>query len=409
MYSEHYGLSGNPFQLTPDPLFWFESDTHKKAMAYLGYGLAQGEGFIVITGDIGAGKTTLVGHLMATIDTSRLTAVQVVSTQVEGDDMLRLVAQQFGLQAHGYEKAAVLDQIERFLHEQARAGKRTLLVVDEAQNLSVSALEELRMLSNFQSAGRALLQIFLLGQPEFRDRVRTAPNLEQLRQRVIATHHLDPMHENEVEPYIVHRLAIAGWEGNPQFTPDAYAALYAATDGVPRRLNTLMARIMLFGAVEELTVIDGGAVRAVLDDIAGDEREAPEEAASEDAPAAEPAPVVAPVLEDVSDEADEEAQDVPDPDVYASLAAIGSREQKPVEEVAEPVPVEPVAEPATVAPVESVGTGEQADDREARLAALEDRIEEQEAALRRVLTLLIQWVEEDEEQRSFGVVSGDAA
>lgn len=409
MYSEHYGLSGNPFQLTPDPRFWFESDTHKKAMAYLGYGLAQGEGFIVITGDIGAGKTTLVGHLMATIDTSRLTAVQVVSTQVEGDDMLRLVAQQFGLQAHGYEKAAVLDQIERFLHEQARAGKRTLLVVDEAQNLSVSALEELRMLSNFQSAGRALLQIFLLGQPEFRDRVRTAPNLEQLRQRVIATHHLDPMHENEVEPYIVHRLAIAGWDGNPQFTTDAYAALYAATDGVPRRLNTLMARIMLFGAVEELTVIDGEAVRAVLDDMAGDEREAPEDAVSEEAPAAEPTPIVAPVPEDVIDQVEEESEDEVDSDVYASLAAIGSREPKLVEESAEPVPAEPVAEPATVAPVESVGTGEQADDREARLAALEDRIEEQEAALRRVLTLLIQWVEEDEQQRSFGVVSGDAA
>ena len=163
MYSEHYGLTGNPFQLTPDPRFWFESETHKKAMAYLGYGLAQGEGFIVITGDIGAGKTTLVGHLMATIDTSRLTAVQIVSTQVEGEDMLRLVAQQLGLEAHGYAKAELLDQIERFLHGQAREGKRTLLVVDEAQNLPVSALEELRMLSNFQSAGRALLQIFLLG------------------------------------------------------------------------------------------------------------------------------------------------------------------------------------------------------------------------------------------------------
>ncbi|MGP1354181.1 MAG: XrtA/PEP-CTERM system-associated ATPase [Parasphingopyxis sp.] len=409
MYSEHYGLSGNPFQLTPDPRFWFESDTHKKAMAYLGYGLAQGEGFIVITGDIGAGKTTLVGHLMATIDTSRLTAVQVVSTQVEGDDMLRLVAQQFGLQAHGYEKAAVLDQIERFLHEQARAGKRTLLVVDEAQNLSVSALEELRMLSNFQSAGRALLQIFLLGQPEFRDRVRTAPNLEQLRQRVIATHHLDPMHENEVEPYIVHRLAIAGWDGNPQFTPDAYAALYAATDGVPRRLNTLMARIMLFGAVEELTVIDGEAVRAVLDDMAGDERELSEQAASE-TQVTEPTPIVAPALQDVTDEAEEEEpEDVADADVYASLAAIGSQEPQSGEESTEPAPVEPVAEPAVPAPVHSVDTGEDADDREARLAALEDRIEEQEAALRRVLTLLIQWVEEDEEQRSFGVVSGDAA
>ncbi|MEO1167586.1 MAG: XrtA/PEP-CTERM system-associated ATPase [Pseudomonadota bacterium] len=421
MYSEHYGLTGNPFQLTPDPRFWFESDTHKKAMAYLGYGLAQGEGFIVITGDIGAGKTTLVGHLMATIDTSRLTAVQVVSTQVEGDDMLRLVAQQLGLNAHGYEKAELLDQIERFLHGQAREGKRTLLVVDEAQNLSVSALEELRMLSNFQSAGRALLQIFLLGQPEFRDRVRKAPNLEQLRQRVIATHHLDPMHENEVEPYIVHRLAIAGWEGNPQFTPDAYTALYAATDGVPRRLNTLMARIMLFGAVEDLKVIDAASVQAVLADLAGDEPDTETEPVAEETPV--PEPVAVPVPDEVSDEPVEEDEPMVDSDIYASLAAIGPRENPEVEEV---IPVEPVEETVAsvaevVTPMEEVAAPVEEDDAartesaepdtdaENRIAALEARVEEQEAALRRVLTLLIQWAEEDEDQRSFGVVSGDAA
>ncbi|WP_299328075.1 XrtA/PEP-CTERM system-associated ATPase [Parasphingopyxis sp.] len=404
MYSEHYGLTGNPFQLTPDPRFWFESETHKKAMAYLGYGLAQGEGFIVITGDIGAGKTTLVGHLMASIDTSRLTAVQVVSTQVEGDDMLRLVAQQLGLNAHGFEKAELLDQIERFLHGQAREGKRTLLIVDEAQNLSVSALEELRMLSNFQSAGRALLQIFLLGQPEFRDRVRKAPNLEQLRQRVIATHHLDPMHESEIEPYIVHRLAIAGWEGNPQFTPDAHAALYAATDGVPRRLNTLMARIMLFGAVEDLEVIDASAVNAVLADLAEDQA-----LQTQDAPVAkkEPEPAASPVFEDAAEEEDEPEAE---PDVYASLAAIKPREKTATEDrmptaIAE-LPVEPVSEQEEL---EEVEPATQDSDSDARIAALEARVEEQEAALRRVLTLLIQWVEEDEDQRSFGVVSGDAA
>lgn len=376
MYSEHYGLTGNPFQLTPDHRFWFESETHKKAMAYLGYGLAQGEGFIVITGDIGAGKTTLVGHLMATIDTSRLTAVQIVSTQVEGDDMLRLVSQQLGLEVHGFQKAELLDQVERFLHGQAREGKRTLLIVDEAQNLPVSALEELRMLSNFQSAGRALLQIFLLGQPEFRDRVKKAPNLEQLRQRVIATHHLDPMQVSEIEPYIVHRLSVAGWQGTPQFTADAYAALYNATDGVPRRLNTLMARILLFGAVEDLKTIDGTAIQAVLSDLASDEQD----------PAAE-----------VAEEQLEEA------DIYASLAAT---EPVEVPQVKEAVLLQEVPETAeSVAAEES----EADNDAEDRITALEDRLEEQEAALRRVLTLLVQWVEEEEAQPSFGVVRGDAA
>ncbi|MEO7467570.1 MAG: XrtA/PEP-CTERM system-associated ATPase, partial [Sphingobium limneticum] len=244
MFDQYYGLQGRPFQLTPDPHYYFESATHRKALSYLGYGLAQGEGFIVITGDIGAGKTTLVGHLMQTIDPSRLSAVKIVSTQVEGDDMLRLAAQHFGLSVDGQPKAAILHQVEGYLYAQARAGRRTLLIVDEAQNLPVSAIEELRMLSNFQLGGQSLLQIFLLGQPEFRDLIKS-PELEQLRQRVIATHHLEPMMANEIEPYILHRLAIAGWSGNPAFTPGAFAALYAATGGVPRRLNALASRVLL--------------------------------------------------------------------------------------------------------------------------------------------------------------------
>jgi len=153
MYTDRYGLSGQPFQLTPDARFWFDSRTHRKAMAYLGYGLAQGEGFIVVTGEIGAGKSTLVAHLMANIDRARLNAISLVSTQVEGDDMLRLVAQGLGLSTGAVEKARLLDAVEQQLERELRAGKRTLLIVDEAQNLPVSALEELRMLSNFQIEG----------------------------------------------------------------------------------------------------------------------------------------------------------------------------------------------------------------------------------------------------------------
>lgn len=405
MYSEHYGLTGNPFQLTPDHRFWFESETHKKAMAYLGYGLAQGEGFIVITGDIGAGKTTLVGHLMASIDTSRLTAVQVVSTQVEGDDMLRLVSQQLGLEVHGFQKAELIDRVERFLHGQAREGKRTLLIVDEAQNLSVSALEELRMLSNFQSAGRALLQIFLLGQPEFRDRVKKAPNLEQLRQRVIATHHLDAMQANEIEPYIVHRLSIAGWQGTPQFTPDAYAALYQATDGVPRRLNTLMGRVMLFGAVEDLKTIDATAINAVLTDLAGDETEVEAMAAEVGVTEGLKEAVEAPPASDGAGAL--ATQDIADADIYAELAAAElPQTSAPNEKAEDPAPIATDDEPAEPVFVRETETDIEVD---SRIAALETRLEEQEAALRRVLTLLVQWVEEEEAQPSFGVVRGDAA
>ncbi|MGB3320960.1 MAG: XrtA/PEP-CTERM system-associated ATPase, partial [Sphingopyxis granuli] len=270
MYDQFYGFSGRPFQLTPDPAFYFESGTHRKAMSYLGYGLAQGEGFIVITGDVGAGKTTLVGHLMNTIDANRLTAVKLVSTQVEGDDLLRLVAEQFGLEWEGQSKAELIRAMEQYLREQARAGRRTLLIVDEGQNLAISALEELRMLSNFQLGGHSLLQIFLLGQPEFRQTLFHSPTLEQLRQRVIATHHLDPMEPEEVEPYILHRLGKVGWTGNPSFSPEAFELIFDYSGGVPRKLNVLVSRLLLFGAVEELNRISGHHVRSVIAEIEAD-------------------------------------------------------------------------------------------------------------------------------------------
>jgi putative secretion ATPase (PEP-CTERM system associated) len=333
MYTDYYGLSERPFQLTPDARYYFESRTHKKAMAYLGYGLAQGEGFIVITGDVGAGKSTLVAHLMATIDQSRLDAINIVSTQVEGTDMLRLAAQGMGVATEGVEKAQLLERVECHLEDQARKGKRTLLVVDEAQNLPVSALEELRMLSNYQIGGRALLQIFLLGQPEFRDQLVSSEGLEQLRQRVIATHHLDPMEENEVEPYIVHRLALAGWKDRPRIEATAFAEIYRHTGGVPRRVNQLAGRILLFASLEQLDVIDAEAVAAVVEDAAGD--------------------------------------------------------------------AQPLRQEERVLPLRGATRPQQAEESvsdiaiERRLAVLEARLEEQETALRRVLTLLVDWVEND--------------
>lgn len=269
MYDQYYGLSGRPFQLTPDPDYYFESGTHRKALSYLGYGLAQGEGFIVITGEVGSGKSTLVGHLMQTIDKARLTAATIVTSQLDALDLVQMTAESFGIDTRGLDKAAALKAIENFLHAEARAGRRCLLVVDEAQNLTVDALEELRMLSNFQLGSTALLQIFLLGQPEFRQLLQTAPELEQLRQRVIATHHLEAMEADEVQPYVEHRLSRAGWSGRPQLSADAYAALYDETGGVPRKLNALMNRCLLMGAVEQTDSIDGDMVVAVIADMAG--------------------------------------------------------------------------------------------------------------------------------------------
>lgn len=168
MFDDFYGLTGRPFQLTPDPNFFFESGTHRKALSYLGYGLAQSEGFIVITGEVGAGKSTLVAHLMQRIDPERLTVGQIVTSNLDGEELVHLAAQSFGLDIEGHDKASALAEIENFLHEEAREGRRCLLVVDESQNLSIEALEELRMLSNFQLGAHPLLQILLLGQPEFK-------------------------------------------------------------------------------------------------------------------------------------------------------------------------------------------------------------------------------------------------
>ena len=396
MYDQFYGFEARPFQLTPDPHFYFESATHRKALSYLGYGLAQGEGFIVITGDIGAGKTTLVGHLMATIDPARLTAVKIVSTQVGGDDMLRLTAQSFGLPIDDMPKAQILRQIEAFLHGQARAGRRSLLIVDEAQNLSVSAIEELRMLSNFQLGGQSLLQIFLLGQPEFRDLLKSA-QLEQLRQRVIATHHLDPMQPEEIEPYIVHRLSIVGWNGDPQFTPDAFAAIYAATGGVPRRVNVLASRVLLLGALDQLSEIDAAAVQAVIEDMGADSDVAVQPMPSSVLDCAEEVPAARPVTAPVAAQA-EPARET----LRAELNALRSRQPEPsnllVDEIASlRADVESLRlEQATIQTVDPEALKDCFTLIEERLSSLEFRVGEQDTALRRVLTLLVDWVEREQ-------------
>ena len=378
MYDQYYGFSGRPFQLTPDPHYYFESLTHRKALSYLGYGLAQGEGFIVITGEVGAGKTTLVTHLMQTIDKARLTAATIVTSQLDGNDMVQMTAESYGIDTRGLDKAATLKAIENFLHAEARAGRRCLLVVDEAQNLAVDALEELRMLSNFQLGSSALLQIFLLGQPEFRDLVQSSPSLEQLRQRVIATHHLDAMDADEVEPYIMHRLQRAGWTGRPQLTEDAYEAIFEETGGVPRKINALMNRTLLMGAVEQVDILDGGLVTAVFADMAGKpfEYEAP---LSAHGPVSVALPEVA--VEEIAEPAMVEVaeEELAHKDVFelpsASVIALSA-----------PTSAEPVAHAADAETMNAL---------HARVERLETRVAEQDADLRRVLALVIDWVEKD--------------
>ncbi len=390
MYDQFYGFEGRPFQLTPDPVFYFESITHRKALSYLGYGLAQGEGFIVITGDIGSGKTTLVSHLMATIDTARLTASTIVTSQLDGNDLIKMAANSFGVNVEGFDKASSLNAIEKFLHSEARAGRRCLLVVDEAQNLSIEALEELRMLSNYQLGSTALLQIFLLGQPEFRELVHNSSKLEQLRQRIIATHHLEPMDSDEVEPYIKHRLKCAGWNGNPNFQDDAFEEMFEETNGVPRQLNTLMQRVLLMGAVEELRIIDRNMIKAVIADMAGEpfEYEAPLSAK------AGPNDIPQSMYEKQTYEADSSKEIASDP-VSQEVENIHSEAitKKNIEDT-QNSPVSPYygGKPEYV--------NNSTDDYQKlldRVDMLEAKLSEHDITLRQTLTMMIQWMEDNDE------------
>lgn len=266
MYESYFRLRGKPFQLNPDPAFFFGSRGHKRAMAYLEYGLHQSEGFIVITGEIGAGKTTIVRSLLEQLDPARVVAANLVSTQIDANDMLRMVAAAFGVPSRSLDKAGLLLALETFLVSVAADGRRALLVVDEAQNLTPAAVEELRMLSNFQLEDHALLQSFLVGQPEFRDIMQSGA-MQQLRQRVIASYHLGPLDAQETRAYIEHRLVRVGWNRDPDFEPGAFTAIYGFTAGIPRRINTLCDRLLLGAYLAERHMIAEADVREVIDEL----------------------------------------------------------------------------------------------------------------------------------------------
>jgi general secretion pathway protein A len=266
LYEQYFGLSGKPFQLNPDPDFYFGSRGHKRAMAYLEYGLHQGEGFIVITGEVGAGKTTLVRNLIRRIPQETVSAAQIVSTQVDADDLLRLVAGSFGIPHEGLDKSTLLMRLEdhfRYLHAE---GRRALLIVDEAQNLSPRAIEELRMLSNFQIDTRSLVQSFLIGQPEFRE-VMQRPEMRQLKQRIIASYHLGPLDRSETQAYIEHRLNHVGWNGTPSFDPACFEVIHEVTAGVPRRINTHCDRLLLGVYLAEKRTVSTQDIRSVAEEL----------------------------------------------------------------------------------------------------------------------------------------------
>jgi putative secretion ATPase (PEP-CTERM system associated) len=274
MYEKFYRFTGMPFQLTPDSRFFFSSAGHSRAIAHLIYGLSQGEGFIIVTGEVGAGKTTLVERLWAELDRDVYTIARISTSQISGSDLFRLAMAGFGLEPGTDDKATLLGRFDTFLADHRAANRRCLLVVDEVQNLSLEALEELRMLSNLTGGGmtadgHAVLQTILLGQPQFRRKL-ASPDLDQLRQRVLASYHLGPLSAEETQAYIQHRLLAVGWTGNPAWTDAAYAAVFRHTGGIPRRINRLCSRTLLYGAIEESNTITGAMVDNTANELHND-------------------------------------------------------------------------------------------------------------------------------------------
>ena len=245
-YASFYGLTSKPFLANPDAKFYLASEAHLRATAYLEYGMQQNEGFVVITGELGTGKTTIIRRMLDSLDPDKVIAAHLVSARGDADNTLRLVGAAFGIHTKGVEKSDVLQSLEAFLIGLTSKGKCCLLIVDEAQNLTVKAVEELRTLSNFQFGNQPLLRSFLVAQPEFRELLQS-PQLTQFRQRIIASFHIEPMSEAEMRGYIEHRLNSAGAKGCPTFTPDSFAALFKATSGIPRRINSLCDHLLLFG------------------------------------------------------------------------------------------------------------------------------------------------------------------
>ncbi len=262
MFTEYFGLTSSPFRLTPDARFFFGSKSHRKALAHITYGLSQGDGFVVITGEVGAGKTTLVEHLWSQLNPSEYVAAKISTTQLSPTDFLRVVVSGFGLERTRRDKESMLSALAELFRANGIAGKRTLLVIDEAQNLPFATLEELRMLANLAIGHSAPLETFLLGQPQFRN-ILASRDAEQLRQRVFTCYHLGALDAEEVKAYVEHRLQIAAWSGDPSFADASFAAIYRHTDGIPRKINLLCSRLLLSAFLEERHTITAEDTEAV--------------------------------------------------------------------------------------------------------------------------------------------------
>jgi general secretion pathway protein A len=269
VYLDYYGLSESPFDITPNPRMMFYSPKHREAYNHLLYGIRERKGFVQLTGEVGAGKTTLCRAVLEALD-ERVSTALILNPVMSADELIKTIAAEFGLPVHGLERLDVLAVINQFLLEQVDARRESVLIIDEAQDLTDELLEQVRLLSNLETNNRKLLQIVLLGQPELRDRLNNY-RLRQLRQRITVRYHLSPLTWNEVGQYISHRLHLCGGNGTPCFTGPALWRIHRYSKGIPRLINAVCDKALLAGFVRQEKRIKyqlvGRAVRELEGDI----------------------------------------------------------------------------------------------------------------------------------------------
>ena len=267
MYEKFYAFKEEPFRLSPDSRLCFRHGSYRKAKAYMRYALHRGEGFVMVTGRPGTGKSTLINDLVSELADSNVQFSKLTSTQLEADDLLRLVVLDFGLDGRVDNKAMLLHRLNTYLQRLHHEGRRPLLIIDEAQDLSASALEELRLLTNLQQNNQPLLQIFLVGQEELRDLVMSR-QLEQLHQRIVAACHLNPLDEQTTREYVLHRLHHVGWDRDPELDEAIFPYIHKYSLGIPRLINLVCSRLLLHGMVEELHRLGEEDVRTAIESLA---------------------------------------------------------------------------------------------------------------------------------------------
>jgi len=267
VYLEYYGLTEPPFNITPNPRFLFFSGKHREAFNHLLYGIRERKGFVQLTGEVGAGKTTLCRALLEELGPNFSTAL-ILNPILDADHLVRAIAMEFGIRTSSTDRLDVLAAINHFLLVQVEQTRDAVLIIDEAQNLSNELLEQVRLLSNLETDERKLLQIVLMGQPELRDRLN-AHELRQLRQRITVRYHLRPLNRSEIGRYVQHRLQTAGSKGGPFFTYPALWRIYQYSKGIPRLVNALCDKALLAGFVHQRDVIDYRLVSIAIQELEG--------------------------------------------------------------------------------------------------------------------------------------------